>query len=87
MALDAARVRFEDGWHDVKAGVVFWAEPQREGAEGAEVFMGWGGVGVGVDEGLGRVEAEVEELVGGVEAVAGLGFVMASDGSGVLLFS
>ena len=33
MALDAARVRFEDGWHDVKAGVVFWAEPQREGAE------------------------------------------------------
>ena len=33
VALDAARVRFEDGWHDVKAGVVFWAEPQREGAE------------------------------------------------------
>ena len=33
VALDAARVRFEDGWHDVKAGVVFWAEPRREGAE------------------------------------------------------
>ena len=28
VALEAARVRFEDGWHDVKAGVVFWAEPQ-----------------------------------------------------------
>ena len=27
-ALDGARVRFEDGWHDVKAGVVFWAEPR-----------------------------------------------------------
>ena len=24
VALDAARVHFEDGWHDVKAGVVFW---------------------------------------------------------------
>ena len=35
VALDAARVRFEDGWHDVKAGVVFWAEPRREGAETA----------------------------------------------------
>ena len=32
MALDAARVRFGDGWHDVKAGVVFWAEPQWEGS-------------------------------------------------------
>ena len=31
-ALDAARVRFDDGWHDVKAGVVFWAEPQWEGS-------------------------------------------------------
>lgn len=30
MALDAAKVRFEDGWHDVKAGVVFWAEPRQE---------------------------------------------------------
>ncbi len=27
VALDAAKVRFDDGWHDVKAGVVFWAEP------------------------------------------------------------
>ena len=44
-----------------------------EDAEGAEVFMGWGYGGVGVDEGLGRVEAEVQELAGGVEAVAGLG--------------
>ena len=37
------------------------------------VFSGWGGVGVGVDEGLDLVEAEVEELTGGVETVAGLG--------------
>ena len=44
-----------------------------EGAESAEIFSGWGGVGVGVDEGLGRVEAEVQELAGGVELVAGLG--------------
>ena len=29
VALDAAKVRFDDGWHEVKAGVVFWAEPQR----------------------------------------------------------
>ena len=28
VALDAAKVRFGDGWHDVKAGVVFWAEPR-----------------------------------------------------------
>lgn len=28
VALDAAKVRFEDGWHDVKAGVVFLAQPQ-----------------------------------------------------------
>ena len=40
---------------------------------GRGVFPGWGGVGVGVDEGLGLVEAEVEELTGGVETVAGLG--------------
>ena len=32
-ALDAARVRLDDGWHDVKAGVVFWAEPRWEGRE------------------------------------------------------
>ena len=32
VALDAARVRFEDGWHDVKAGVVFRAEPRRDGS-------------------------------------------------------
>ena len=35
--------------------------------------LGLGGGGVGVDEGLGRVEAEVQELAGGVETVAGLG--------------
>ena len=40
---------------------------------GRGVFSGWGGVGVGVDEGLGLVEAEVEELTGGVETVAGFG--------------
>ena len=28
MALDAARARFEDGWHDVKAAVVFRARPK-----------------------------------------------------------
>ena len=27
VALDAAKVRFDDGWHEVKAGVVFRAEP------------------------------------------------------------
>lgn len=32
-ALDAAKVRFEDGWHDVKAGVVFLAQPQWEEGE------------------------------------------------------
>lgn len=32
VALDAARVRFEDGWHEVKAGVVFRAEPQWDGS-------------------------------------------------------
>lgn len=30
VALDAAKVRFDDGWHDVKAGVVFWARPRWE---------------------------------------------------------
>lgn len=27
VTLDAGKVRYEDGWHDTKAGVVFWAEP------------------------------------------------------------
>ena len=45
----------------------------RRERRGRGVFPGWGDVGVGVDEGLGRVEAKVEELAGGVEAVAGLG--------------
>ncbi len=38
VTLDAGKVRYEDGWHDTKAGVVFWAEPtyNEEGAiEGA----------------------------------------------------
>ena len=30
VALDAAKVRFDDGWHEVKAGVVFRAEPRWE---------------------------------------------------------
>jgi hypothetical protein len=34
VALDAAKVRFVDGWHEAKAGVVFWAEP--EGAHAQE---------------------------------------------------
>jgi hypothetical protein len=33
VALDAAKVRFDDGWHDVKAGVVFWARPKWEEGE------------------------------------------------------
>jgi hypothetical protein len=27
VTLDAGKVRYTDGWHDAKAGVVFWAEP------------------------------------------------------------
>jgi hypothetical protein len=27
VSLDAGKVRYQDGWHDAKAGVVFWAEP------------------------------------------------------------
>ena len=45
----------------------------RRERKGRGVFPGWGGVGVGVDEGLGPVEAKVQELTGGVELVAGLG--------------
>lgn len=30
VSLDAARVRFLDGWHEAKAGVVFWAKPLPE---------------------------------------------------------
>jgi len=26
VALDAGKLRYQDGWHDAKAGVVFWAE-------------------------------------------------------------
>src|SRR5438874_6699934 len=33
VALDAGKVRYEDGWHDAKAGVVFWAEPRCNGNE------------------------------------------------------
>lgn len=29
VALDAAKGHFRDGWHDVKAGVVFWAQPKQ----------------------------------------------------------
>ena len=32
MALDAARVRFEDGWYEVMARVVFREEPRWEGS-------------------------------------------------------
>ena len=32
VALDAAKARFNDGWHEVKAGVVFWAEPRWDGS-------------------------------------------------------
>ena len=33
VALDAAKGHFKDGWHDVKAGVVFWAKPKVGGDE------------------------------------------------------
>lgn len=36
VALDAAKVRFGDGWHEVKAGVVCWARPREEEKGGAE---------------------------------------------------
>ncbi len=29
VTLDAGKVRYDDGWHDAKAGVVFWAEAMR----------------------------------------------------------
>jgi hypothetical protein len=41
--LDAGRVRYEDGWHDTKAGVVFRAEPkfnEQGEVEGAEASKG-----------------------------------------------
>ena len=44
-----------------------------EDAMGAEIFSGWSGGAIFVDEGLCGMEAKVEELTGGVEAVAGLG--------------
>jgi hypothetical protein len=34
VALDAAKVRFEDGWHEVKAGAVFWVEGSGSGGSG-----------------------------------------------------
>jgi len=41
VSLDAAKGHFKDGWHDVKAGVVFWAKPkvgedEIAGAKGGE---------------------------------------------------
>lgn len=49
VALDAGKVRYEDGWHDTKAGVVFQAQPtlnevgEVEGAqavEGSQSYVG-----------------------------------------------
>lgn len=49
VALDAARVRYDDGWHDAKAGVVFQAEPKldelgkidgAEGVQGSSSYVG-----------------------------------------------
>ena len=57
----------EGGQFLVEGGRVY-----RRERGGRGVFSGWGGVGVGVDEGLGLVEAEVEELTGGVEGWQGL---------------
>ena len=36
VALDAAKVRFEDGWHEVKAGAVFWVEGSGSGGVGKQ---------------------------------------------------
>ncbi|MCL4499387.1 MAG: hypothetical protein M1335_03980 [Chloroflexi bacterium] len=33
VALDAAKVRFEDGWHKAKTGAVFRARPKEEQAQ------------------------------------------------------
>jgi hypothetical protein len=47
--LDAGKVRYDDGWHDAKAGVVFWAQPVRNeageidgarAAEGSQSYIG-----------------------------------------------
>ena len=35
VALDAAKVRFDDGWHEVKAGAVFRVQPQEDDKEEA----------------------------------------------------
>ena len=42
VTLDAGKVRYEDGWHDAKAGVVFWVEPvlAEQPAEQGEVDGG-----------------------------------------------
>ena len=58
----------EGGQFLVEGGRIYRRERRERG-----VFSGWGGVGIFIDEGLGLVEAEVEELTGGVETVAGLG--------------
>jgi len=41
VALEATKVRFEDGWHEVKAGSVFWVQAgSREGQSPAQVRTG-----------------------------------------------
>ena len=41
VALDAARIHFRDDWHEVKAGVVFWARPKaRTAPDGAGEWDG-----------------------------------------------
>ena len=41
VALDATKVRFDDGWHEVKAGSVFWVQAgSREGHSPAQVRIG-----------------------------------------------
>jgi hypothetical protein len=37
VSLDAGKVRYQDGWHDTKAGVVFWAEQAYDEHEQSEV--------------------------------------------------
>jgi len=51
VALDAAKVRFKDGWHEVKAGAVFWVET----ATGSE--------GVGEQGRAGRARAREQSYI------------------------
>jgi len=58
-ALDAAKVRFADGWHEAKAGVIAWARAPADGEPGARAVGQSYVVEVGPLEGAGaRLYAE-----------------------------